>query len=233
LNLFNNKIGYDGAKALGETFKHNSTLEFVELGYNRIRNKGLISIADGVVENPNSNLRTLGLRFNFITEDGAIDFLKGLFDQGVKNKPKKLEEVFIKNNTINEFGLYNIRKCYDNLKLKLNVDLFDKLKFLDTDKLERTVWMHPVVSSNYDIKQFYEDTNKCGIVTDVRIRCGPKWPNRTLEPNKFCMIEFADPTSVERALKIASRKKATINGKNFRIYKGGTGTYIYSKKTAK
>jgi len=42
LNLFNNNISFDGAKALGETFKLNSTLEFVELGYNRIRNKGLI-----------------------------------------------------------------------------------------------------------------------------------------------------------------------------------------------
>jgi hypothetical protein len=47
---------------------------------------------------------------------------------------------------------------------------------------------------------------------DVRIRQGPKWPNRTDQPNKFAMVEFADPTSCTRALTIASRKKAVIDG---------------------
>lgn len=41
-------IGYDGAKEFGETFKVNHTLEFVDLGDNRIRNKGLIVITEGL-----------------------------------------------------------------------------------------------------------------------------------------------------------------------------------------
>jgi len=65
--------------------------------------------------------------------------------------------------------------------------------------------MHPIVTTKTEIQKFYEDTHKCGIVTDVRIRSGPKWPNRVTEPNTFCMIEFADPNSVERSLKLASR----------------------------
>lgn len=80
MNLFNNNISFDGANAFGETFKHNSKLEFVELGYNRIRNKGLIKLGDGIVANPNSSIKTLGLRFNFLNEDGVIDFLKTLYE---------------------------------------------------------------------------------------------------------------------------------------------------------
>jgi hypothetical protein len=40
------------------------------------------------------------------------------------------------------------------------------------------------------------------------------------------MIEFADEASVTRALNVASRRRSTINSKNFRIYKAGTGTFI-------
>lgn len=76
LNLFNNKIGYDGAKAFANTFAKNNVLEFVEFGHNRIRNKGLLAIGDGIAANKNSKISTLGLRFNFLNEDGTIDFLK-------------------------------------------------------------------------------------------------------------------------------------------------------------
>lgn len=93
--------------------------------------------------------------------------------------------------------------------------------------------MHPLTSNRTEITRFYEDIHKCGIVTDVRIRNGPKWPNKTAESNTFAVVEFADPNSVERCLKVASRQKSIINLKKFRIYKAGTGTFIYSKKTAK
>jgi len=169
----------------------------------------------------------LGLRFNFLSEDGLVDFIKTIFLNNT-NSPKKLEEIFIKNNSINELGLFALKRSFDNLNIKkLNIDLFDKIKYLDQEKLDRTVWLHPTVSTRHEIKTFFEDYQKCGIVTDIRIRSGPKWPNRVKEANKFVMVEFADPTSIERALKIAARKKALIGLKKFRIYKAGTGTYIY------
>jgi len=131
LNLFNNKIAYDGAKAFGETFKVNNTLQFVEFGFNRIRNKGLLAIGDGIAANPNSGVKTLGLRFNFLSEDGLVDFIKTIFLNNT-NAPKKLEEIFIKNNSINELGLFALKRSFDNLNIKkLNIDLFDKIKFLD------------------------------------------------------------------------------------------------------
>jgi Ran GTPase-activating protein (RanGAP) involved in mRNA processing and transport len=48
LNIFFNLIGFDGAKEFGQTLKVNNTLEFLDLGDNRIRNKGLLAIADGL-----------------------------------------------------------------------------------------------------------------------------------------------------------------------------------------
>ena len=70
LNLYRNKVDVDGARALRELLKVNSTLEFLDVGYNRLREKGIKAITDGIVENPTSNIQHLGLRFNFIRDDG-------------------------------------------------------------------------------------------------------------------------------------------------------------------
>jgi len=80
LNVFNNKIGYDGAKAIAENIVANHPmLEFLELGHNRIRDKGLDAIIDALIENKHSNLRILGLRFNFITNTGILENFTKLF----------------------------------------------------------------------------------------------------------------------------------------------------------
>lgn len=66
---------------------------------------------------------------------------------------------------------------------------------------------------------------------DIRVRNGRKYPNKG--DNKFGFVEFADPTSVAKALHLASKKLTNVDNCNFRIYKAGTGTFIFSKKTAK
>jgi hypothetical protein len=41
LNLFNNKIGFDGAKSIAQNIVlYHPTLECLEVGHNRIRDKG-------------------------------------------------------------------------------------------------------------------------------------------------------------------------------------------------
>jgi Ran GTPase-activating protein (RanGAP) involved in mRNA processing and transport len=68
LNVFNNKISYDGAKSIAENVVANHpNLEFLELGHNRIRDKGFSSIVNAILSNPHSNLKILGLKFNFLT----------------------------------------------------------------------------------------------------------------------------------------------------------------------
>ena len=64
------------------------------------------------------------------------------------------------------------------------------------------------------------------------MRNGRKYPNKKGD-NKFCFVEFADAQSANEALQLASRKQTQIAGKKFRVFKAGTGTFIYSKKTAK
>jgi hypothetical protein len=46
-------------------------------------------------------------------------------------------------------------------------------------------------------------------------------------------VEFADSNSVNRALHIASKKLTVVDGIRFRVYKAGTGTFIFAKKTSK
>jgi NLR family CARD domain-containing protein 3 len=108
LNLFNNKIGFDGAEALKETLKTNNVLEHLELGHNRIRDRGFQSLAEGIKSNPNNSLKILSVRFNFITDDGAIEFFKT-----IKESKYVLNEVNLKNNSINEYGLYQFKKSFD------------------------------------------------------------------------------------------------------------------------
>jgi hypothetical protein len=104
---------------------------------------------------------------------------------------------------------------------------------LDQERLDRTVWIHPINQINLaGLKTFFEITHKCGIIVDFRVRNGRKYSNKSGE-NKFCFVEFAEATSVTEALNLASRQMTQIGGKKFRVFKAGTGTFIYSKKTAK
>ena len=54
---------------------------------------------------------------------------------------------------------------------------------------------------------------------------GQVWPNRKMSPNKVLFIEFANPISVDRALKI----RPFINGKKINVKRAGSGTYMYAK----
>ena len=65
-----------------------------------------------------------------------------------------------------------------------------------------------------------------------RLEMGTKLPNKNGE-NLFGFVEFADSTSVTRALNIASRKLNIVDGVKFRMYRAGTGTFNYVKKSAR
>ena len=180
LNLFNNKIGFDGAKAFGETLRTNTTLSFIDFGHNRIRDSGLNELTLGINKNEQSAIWGLGLRFNYLHEDAVIELLRATASQ------KKLTRLFIKNNSISEYGLSILKTAFDNLKLTqpLRVDLFNKLHYTEPRKLEHTIYIYPAPCVRSKLRQYFEDKKKIGIVTDVRIRMGPRWPNRTKGQNK-------------------------------------------------
>lgn len=67
---------------------------------------------------------------------------------------------------------------------------------------------------------------------DLRVRKGRQYPGK-LQQNLFGFVEFADETSVTRALHLAAKKETLIDGNKFRIYKAGTGTFLFGKKSSK
>jgi len=98
LNLFKNFIDVDGSRAVREMLKVNKTLEWLDLGHNRIRMKGLEAIAEGINDAGNSNLKSLGLRMNFLADDGIQKF----FDEVVFTNISKLENIYIKHNNVTQ-----------------------------------------------------------------------------------------------------------------------------------
>ena len=70
LNLFKNTLDVDGSRALGEMLKVNSTIEWLDVAHNRIRPSGLEAISEGILKNKDCKIKTLGLRMNFINDDG-------------------------------------------------------------------------------------------------------------------------------------------------------------------
>ena len=163
LNIFANNIDVDGARAFGQTLAVNTSLEWIDFGHNRLRNEGLLALSRGINKNKASGLKTLGLRYNFINDEGFNDFFASLYSEG-GSKPG-FSNLFIKNNDLNEYELYSLKKQYDDLNLKIHIDAFDKFEFIENERLERTIWIQPSVCSVLEMKKFLEEEQKCGKIT--------------------------------------------------------------------
>ena len=130
MNLYGNIMDVEGSKHLSKLFSVHSKLEFLDLGYNRLRDKGLEMIVNSMVNNVNCKISTLGLKFNFITEGGTIKMLEKF-----QNSDMNVKKLYLKNNKINTFGLKKLHLEYQRLKCNIFIDLFDKFKYLDEKKL--------------------------------------------------------------------------------------------------
>jgi hypothetical protein len=85
----------------------------------------------------------LGLRFNYITNGGATY----LYNKLTTTKTK-VEEVFLRNNLVDDMAISNLEQIKNHEKSTIAVDLMERLKYLDSGKLERTIWIHPVIGIN-------------------------------------------------------------------------------------
>jgi len=228
LNLFSNMIDVDGARAIKESLKVNNTLQELDVGLNRLREKGAKAIAEGLSQNKTSAIRTISIRFNFISDDGISEF----FNMAVFSGACRLHHLFIKGNYFTEHNALALQKQLQDKKITLHVDAFEKIKYLDHEKLERSIWISPIPSADAEyvnkIRTFFEDQQKVGVVIDVRLRSGPKVHGKP-KANIYAIVEFAHVNSVARALRVASKKKAVIGGARIRIYKAGTRTQAIVK----
>ncbi len=85
LNLYRNKVDVDGARSLRDLLKVNKSIEFLDVGHNRLREKGITAITEGICANAESAVRQLGIRYNFINDDGFNYLFENAF---FKNKSK-------------------------------------------------------------------------------------------------------------------------------------------------
>jgi len=76
----------------------------------------------------------------------------------------------LKNNNINEFGLRHLHKEYKALNTDIFLDLFEKFRFTNESRLERTVWLYPVPDRKAILELFKR--HECGIIIGHRVRKG-------------------------------------------------------------
>lgn len=228
LNLYRNKVDVDGARALRELLKVNSTLEFLDVGYNRLREKGIKAITDGIIENPTSSVKHLGIRFNFIKDDG----FQYLFDNAIFAEGKsKITHIYMMQNYLSEHYTVQLGAKVEQLGLQIYIDSFEKLQYLSQERLDRSIWISPVLPNQVQtgtevIWKFFQHDFECGLIQDIRIRKGQKIPGKPRE-NCYAIVEYYHQNSLPRSLRVASKKKSIIGGNKFRIYKAGTRTMVF------
>lgn len=127
-----------GAKQICELLKQNQTLEFLDIGHNRIRQKGLEYITDGLVQAKNSSLKTLGLRMNFINDFGFTTLFNDLIFSGTCS----LENLYINLNNLSQFKARKLNEKLRSLNSTLFVDSFEKILYQnDDEKVSKTIWI--------------------------------------------------------------------------------------------
>lgn len=137
LNFFKNIIDVDGARAIGKLLQKNSTIEWLDIGHNRIRMKGLEAIQNGIVGASNSNLKTLGIRMNFISDHGFADF----FEAAIFSGKSKISTLYIQDNNLTESKQTELwNKTLACPKLSLFVDKFEKIQYTTDAKMNKTLF---------------------------------------------------------------------------------------------
>jgi len=232
LNLFKNTLDVDGSRALGEMLKVNSTIEFLDVAHNRIRQKGLEAISEGIIANKNCKISTLGLRMNFINEDGFADF----FSKVIFSGKSKISHLYINENNLSNLKAIEYSAQIKEKKLSTFVDNFEKLCFNNEKRMEKTIWANlggirntpgEIQAARMRANEFY--TKKTGLVrAPFRVKFGKKIPGKTSPGSVYLVAEFEDIRSVANVISLASKGRV-LNG--CRPYCAGTNTYVQIRKS--
>jgi hypothetical protein len=233
LNLFKNTLDVDGARALRDMLKVNHSIEFLDVGHNRIRSKGLEAISEGILHSEQCKLQTLGLRMNFINDDGFARF----FEEVVLSGMSKLENLYVTQNNLSEHKALRLAAELARQEMKVYVDQFEKLLYQSEERMAKTLWFGPINAGNYEsaaarvamVKQFRPA--KCGLFkTPMRFKNAKKIPGRLGRPNVYMLVEFEDEASVANVTKMVSGGKFALARKCFRA---GTNTYVQVKRSTR
>jgi len=144
LNLYRNIIDVDGARSIGKMLESNKSLEFLDIGHNRIRQTGLKAICDGMLTNPDCKLNKLSICANFINDDGLNYLFEKLVLPSYSGRKQQLTHIYLKKNFMSEYNKISLAAKVAEKKVNVFVDDFRAVDFLVKEKLERSIWISPV-----------------------------------------------------------------------------------------
>ena len=231
LDLYKNIFDVNGARRLSESLLINSTLETLDIGYNRIKDLGMTKIMSAIVENKSSKIKDLSVRCNLIKNLAVVETINLLL---VNKKGLNLQNLLLTNNSIDETTINDIFKSlYIENDAGVNSDLFSILYHNSPSRIDRCVWITAFDVNNKISKRnildaieeaereiIYQDDSHIGIPLDIRIFKGRNIKKKFGGLQAF--VEFIDPNSVNRILKVVSTKGFIILGKKMKIFKAGS-----------
>lgn len=230
LNLFKNTLDVDGARALRELLKVNKSIEFLDIGHNRIRSKGLEAIREGILGGKDSKLQSLGIRMNFINDDGFTRF----FDEVIFAGKSQIQNLYIQENNLSQYKALKLNQELKDLDSKLYVDAFEKMSYLQEERMKKTIWFGPI-ESHYAtaamradiINQFCED--KAGLIkTPIRFRVGKKIQGKTNAKSIYMLVEFENESNIHRVNKMVYKRRLAFSRK---CYLAGTNTFVAIRRS--
>lgn len=231
LNLFKNTLDVDGARALKDLLTVNKSIEFLDIGHNRIRSKGLEAIREGIIGGKESKLQTLGIRMNFINDDGFTRF----FDEVIfAAESTQIQNLYIQENNLSQHKALKLHQELKDLKSTIYVDAFEKMAYLQEERMKKTIWFGPIENyyagpnMRYDIiNQFCAD--KTGLVKEpIRFKVGKKIPGKTNNKSIYMFVEFENEKSIHRVNKMVYKRRINFSRK---CYLAGTNTFVAIRRS--
>ena len=62
----------------------------------------------------------------------------------------------MRNNSLDDVGINNLYSVHDQSKCKVSIDILEKIKYLETEKSDRTIWIHPIANIHLQkLKKFF------------------------------------------------------------------------------
>lgn len=233
LNLYHNLFNVNGARRLSESLLNNKTLEVLDIGYNRIRDLGFKNIAESLINNKESKISQISFRCNFIRSEIIMKILPEL-----NKENNRITVCNLSNNLINE---ESANKIYENLyqkenRSKINSDIFSINYLNNPERLERCVWITTVneyaskvsileAFDSWEAKLIEQENSHMGVILDLKLFKGRRVISPStkgvVEGNRL-FVEFVDPNSVNRLLKIASTEGFFISNSRLKVFRAGT-----------
>lgn len=230
LSLFNNIIDVDGCRALRNLLISNKNIEYLDIGFNRIRNKGLEAIAEGIKQQGEKRLTTLGIRSNFLNDDSIQKFFDDIIFSGVG----KLENLYVKFNNISQTKALDLQQKVSETKMKIYVDEFERVFDKKDEKRKKvSIWirLHNTLTGAFvkqTMEKFKANRRHVGLVRSMIFRRGGKISGKDHAHN-YCFIEFEDENSVKKCMRWMQNNADGISTP----YLVGSNTFVLFRRSLK